>query len=390
MTTNAAAEFQFHKAVREQIRLLIGLSGGTGSGKTYSAMRLAKGLAGDKRFAVIDTENGRASMYADYFQFDVVELSAPFTPDRYLAAITAAEKAGYGVILVDSMSHEWAGDGGILDMQEDELDRMAGDDWKKREAVRMTSWIKPKMSHKSMVAHLLQLKAHVILCFRAEAKIEMVKENGKMVVRPKESLTGLDGWIPICEKNMPYELTASFLLTADAPGFAQPIKCQEQHKPFFTEEKTVAGVKGRYFKTITEDAGRLLGEWAKGGTPKVPVATAAPAPKPPVQETKPGVYEPKGQESDTAVAMAWFKQIEAAATLEDLKGIGMQLAKSSLLPDDLKTARELFAARQKQLKNGAAKQSAPETPQSPDLPAAGGQKGAHPSAPASTAEEPWI
>src|SRR5712664_3433004 len=222
--TETKPVFNFRPAVREQIRLLIGLSGGTGSGKTFSAMRLAKGLSGDKRFAVVDTENGRASMYADYFQFDVAELTEPFTPDRYLDAITTADHKGYGVILVDSMSHEWAGDGGILDMQEDELKHMAGDNWQKREAVRMASWIKPKMSHKAMVQKLLQLKAHVILCFRAESKIEMVKEGGKMVVRPKESLTGLDGWIPICEKNLPYELTASFLLTADKPGIPKPIK----------------------------------------------------------------------------------------------------------------------------------------------------------------------
>src|SRR5262245_24721634 len=117
--------FHFRPAVRSEIRLLLALSGGTGSGKTYSAMRLASGLAGDKNFAVIDTENGRASMYADQFKFDVGELAAPFTPDAYLEAIIAAEKAGYGVILVDSMSHEWAGEGGILDMQEAELDRMA-------------------------------------------------------------------------------------------------------------------------------------------------------------------------------------------------------------------------------------------------------------------------
>ncbi len=194
MTTNTANEFQFHKAIRQQIRLLIGLSGGTGSGKTFSAMRIAKGLAGEKRFCVIDTENGRASLYAPpddqpavnhpgTFDFDVIELHAPFTPDRYLQAIEAAERAGFPVIVVDSASHEWAGDGGILDMQEDELYRMAKDDYGKREACKMASWVKPKMSHKAMVTRLLQLKAHVILCFRAEPKVEMSKDDrGKTVV----------------------------------------------------------------------------------------------------------------------------------------------------------------------------------------------------------------
>jgi len=303
-----------------------------------SGLKLAKGLAGDKRFVVIDSENGRASMYADYYDFDVTEISAPFSPDRYLEAIEAAEKAGYPVIVVDSFSHEWAGDGGCLDIQEAELDRMAGDDWKKREAVKMASWVKPKMMHKSMVARLLQLKAHVILCFRAESKIEMVKEGGKMVVRPKESLTGIEGFIPITEKNMPYELTASFLLTADKPGLPKPIKLQEAHKAFFPLNQQ-----------LSEDAGRLIGEWAKGGTPKV--ETALPPPRTsPITEVKPGVVEPVGQPPMLEDAAKWFTRIEQAPTMEALNQLGVDLARITLSEDDKTTARQLFAARKAQLK----------------------------------------
>ena len=210
--------FTFRPATRENVGLLIGLAGATGSGKTYTAMRLASGIANGKPFAVIDTEAGRAKHYADQFKFDHGDLRAPFRPDAYVEAIKAADEAGYPVIVVDSVSHVWAGDGGILDWQEDELDRMAGDDWKKREAVKMAAWIKPKMSHKQMVQRLLQVRAHLILCFRAEEKIEMVREDGKMKILPKQSLTGLDGWIPVCEKNLPFELTVSFLLMAKQPG----------------------------------------------------------------------------------------------------------------------------------------------------------------------------
>ncbi len=362
--------FNFRPATRASIRLLLGLSGGTGSGKTYSAMRLAKGLGGEKRFAVIDTENGRASMYADYFQFDVVNLDSPFTPDRYLEAIIAAEKAGYSVILVDSMSHEWAGEGGILDMQEEELYRMAKDDYSKREACKMASWVKPKMAHKSFVAHLLQVNAHVILCFRAEPKIEMVKKDGKMVVQPKQTLTGLDGWVPICEKNLPYELTASFLLTADRPGVPQPIKLQEQHKPYFP-----------LGKPITEDAGRLIGEWARGGTVAKPETIT---PRLPITETKPGVYEPEGQPAGKPPA-AWFKEIAESPSIEALKRTGVELAKlSSLDADSFATCRELYAARMKQLKKP---RPSPELPEG-----AGPVKGAEPAPQAAGVkpEEPWI
>jgi hypothetical protein len=249
-----AMSFQFKPAIREQVGLLIGLAGGTGSGKTFSAMRMASGICGDKPFAVIDTEAGRAKHYADQFRFDHGDLMAPFTPERYAEAILAADAAKYPCIVVDSCSHEWSGTGGVLEMQEAELDRMAGDNWQKREACRMAAWIKPKMAHKKMVQRLLQVRAHLILCFRAEEKIEMVKEDGKMKIVPKVSLTGINGWIPVCEKNLPFELTTSFLLTADAPGMPKPIKLQEQQKSMFPLDKP-----------ISEESGKLVAQWAAGG-----------------------------------------------------------------------------------------------------------------------------
>jgi len=247
--------FQFRPAKRENVGLLIGLAGASGSGKTYTAMRLAKGIAGDKPFAVIDTEAGRAKHYADAFRFDHGDLAPPFNPDAYADAIRAADKAGYPVIVVDSCSHEWAGTGGCLDMQEAELDRMAGDDWKKREACKMAAWIRPKGQHKKMVQTLLQVRAHLIMCFRAEEKIEMVRgDNGKLQIVPKVTPTGIDGWVPICEKNLPYELTASFLLLAAHPGIPKPIKLQEQHRALFPLDRP-----------ITEESGRKIAEWAAGG-----------------------------------------------------------------------------------------------------------------------------
>lgn len=245
--------FQFKPAIREQVGLLIGLAGGTGSGKSFSALRLASGISGDKPFAVIDTEAGRIRHYADQFKFDAGDLNAPFTPQSYAEAILAADDAGYPVVVVDSMSHEWAGEGGVLEMHDDEVDRMAGDDWKKREAVNIAGWIKPKTQHKKMVQRLLQVRAHIILCFRAEEKIEMVREDGKMKIVPKVSLTGINGWIPITEKNLPFELTASFLLTADAPGVPKPIKLQNQHRSMFPLDKP-----------IDEESGKRVAAWARG------------------------------------------------------------------------------------------------------------------------------
>ena len=279
--------FTFRRAVRENVPLIIGLAGGTGSGKTFSAMRLAKGLSGGKPFAVIDTEAGRAKHYAEVFEFDHGDLAAPFHPDHYTEAIVAADKAGYPVIVVDSVSHIWAGEGGVLDWQEEELTRMAGDNWQKRESCKMAAWIKPKMAHKQFIQRLLQLRAHLILCLRAEAKIEMTRDsNGKMQVTEKQSPTGLHGWLPIAEKTLPYELTLSFLLMADKPGIPQPIKLQEQHRGAFD-----------LTKPITEDTGRKLAKWAAGGTKKEEGKPPQPAPTvdPAVTAAAPSTLPPPGQ-----------------------------------------------------------------------------------------------
>ena len=213
-------------------------------------MRLATGLAGDGRFAVVDTENGRARLYAYLFDFDTVDLVAPFRPQAYDEAIKAADAAGYPVIVVDQFSHEHAGDGGLLDWHDEELARMGG-----RATSNIAAWIEPKKAHKRLVTHLLQVKAHVIICLRAEEKIEMVKNaQGKIEVVKKKSLTGLDGWIPICEKSLPFEMTASFLLVPDKPGVPQPIKLMEQHRALFALDKP-----------LSEETGAALGRWAAGG-----------------------------------------------------------------------------------------------------------------------------
>lgn len=246
-------EYSFRPAIRAQVGLLIGLAGASGSGKTFSAMRLASGITEPgKKFAVIDTEARRSLHYADMFNFDICDLHPPFRPGNYTDAIIAADKAGYKVIVVDSMSHEHAGEGGICDWQEEELNRMGGDDWKKREACKMAAWIKPKMEHKKMVQRLLQVKATLILCFRAEEKVKMEKVRDEQTGKEKTAIVPI-GWQPICEKNLPYELTVSFLLTPDAPGMPHPLKLQEQHKALFPLNKP-----------INEDSGKLVAEWAKG------------------------------------------------------------------------------------------------------------------------------
>lgn len=303
--------FEFRPAKRENVPLLIGLAGGTGSGKTFTALRLAKGIAGDKAFALIDTEAGRAKAYADQFKFDHGDLKPPFRPGAYLEAIVAADEANYPVIVVDSMSHEHAGDGGLLDWHDEILDKRAGEDWKKREAMNMLAWVEPKGAHKRMVERLLQLRAHLILCFRAEAKIEMTKEDGKTVIREKKSLVGYNGWIPIAEKNLPFELTVFFMLLAAEPGVPHPIKLQAQHLALFP-----AGER------ITETSGAALAAWAAGGVTK---------------------------------AATWPERIAAAHSHSALDALGREITAATMTEPERAVVRGIYKDRWNELATGARK-----------------------------------
>src|SRR5262245_42550212 len=113
----------FKRAERKAIKIKIAVSGPSGAGKTLGALALAQGLG--QRIALIDTENGSASTYSDRYAYDVLELDAPFTSARYRDAINAAIEAGYDVLVIDSLSHQWAGPGGILARKE-EMDKRPG------------------------------------------------------------------------------------------------------------------------------------------------------------------------------------------------------------------------------------------------------------------------
>jgi DNA polymerase III delta prime subunit len=240
--------YTFRKAVRTNTSTLISLAGPSGSGKTYSAIRLARGLVGEQgKMVLIDTEAGRALHYADTFNFDHYELRPPFSPENYALAVKAAEESGYTAIIVDSMSHEWAGDGGCQDMHDEAHEKLGN-----TEQTNILAWRDAKLDHKRMVSRFLQSHSHLIFCLRAEEKIKFTKDatTGKTQIVPQ-------GWMPICEKNFQYEMTVSFMLTDEKPGYGKPIKLQEQHKPFFD-----------LTKPLDEQAGRKLAEWANGGTVK--------------------------------------------------------------------------------------------------------------------------
>jgi hypothetical protein len=257
--------FTYRDAELSNASVFIGLAGPSGSGKTFSALRVAKGLARGKPIYFIDTEARRALHYANQFQFKHGELGAPFSPDRYAEAIKAARAAGAGVIVVDSMSHEHEGEGGVLDMHESELTRMAGDDWGKRDRVKFAAWIKPKQARTKLINLILQLGMHCVFCFRAKEKIALVKDDkGKQV--PVQL-----GWQPIVGDRFEYEMTALLMLPPNSRGVPDLglSKMQDQFAPFFKP-----GAQ------IDENLGERFAVWAdgkastKGATAKTDTATA--------------------------------------------------------------------------------------------------------------------
>lgn len=298
----------FRPAVREQTSLLIGIAGASGSGKSFSALRMATGLAGGGKVVMLDTEAGRGLHYASQFKFDHADLKPPFRPDAYVEAIKAADAAGYRVIIIDSSSHVWAGEGGVLDWHEDEMQRMAGDDFRKREAMKIAAWIKPKLSYKHMVQAILQVRASIIFCLRAEEKVAMVKDDrGKTQIVPQ-------GFQPICAKDFMYEMTTSMLLLPTAPGVPQPIKLQEQHAFAFPPEVP-----------ISEQTGQRLAEWARGGHAPAAVSRETPVTGIPVSEESPLTLAEKAADEGTAALRVWWTgpgkahQRAPGVTLEALK-----------------------------------------------------------------------
>lgn len=256
-------QFERKPAKREAVGLLIGLVGPSGAGKTYSALRLAGGMqrvaGGD--IAVIDTESRRALAYAEDFKFEHVDFAPPFSPLDYKAALTQMVESGARVIIIDSASHEHEGEGGVLDMHESEVDRMAGNDLDKRERVKMAAWVKPKGQRRAFINALVQCNRHVILCFRAKEKIAV--KQGK----PPVDL----GWQIIGSDELSYELTLQFLLKPGAKGVPTWTSELEAERAVMKVPKQFRDWFGTP-EQINEDLGERLAQWARGDA--VPRAAA--------------------------------------------------------------------------------------------------------------------
>lgn len=174
--------FEIKAATRQGIIPLLGLWGGTGSGKTHSALLIARGIAGPKaRVVIIDTEGGRARYYSDIIPggYERIDFDAPYSPERYCEALSVLEK-GADVGVIDSASHAWEGPDGCLDLHEQALDRMLKDrkdDWGERQRMNWPAWREPKFRFAQMRSKILALRIPLIICFRGKIKSRMGKDD---------------------------------------------------------------------------------------------------------------------------------------------------------------------------------------------------------------------
>jgi hypothetical protein len=239
--------FTHRPAKRENTPLIVGLAGPTKSGKTYSAHRIARGLAQDGRVAMINAEGAKGHQYADEFDYTAIDIGRPYRPERYTEALlyTLAITPKPAVVIVDSASHMHDGPGGLLEYHEDELDRMAGNDFKKRDRMTWTAWIKPKKSENDFIYAMLEADCHIILCFRAKEKIKIVKGADPIDL----------GWQPIAGERIAFETIFTLTLPPHSKGVPD-LAISDMRKPF--DQLIPAG------RPLDESVGAALAAWAAG------------------------------------------------------------------------------------------------------------------------------
>lgn len=277
----------FTKATRKSARLKLAVGGPAGSGKTTAALRLARGLVGPTgRIAVIDTERASASLYSDDFNFDALNLDPPYSPERFIEALNAAEDAGYDICIIDSGTAEWDGPGGCLEANEKlAAAKYKGNTW--------SAWSDTTPRHRAFIDRIISSKMHVIVTLRS--KTETVQGEDKKVRKVGMKL----------EQRAGFEYEVSLVFELD----------HGSHLATATKDRT------RLFPDpleITEKTGETLRKWMEGGYTE--------------------------RMSDAEVAR-WVAELTDAATMDDLKASFAAAHKAATGIDDKAALAKIVAAK---------------------------------------------
>jgi hypothetical protein len=250
--------YTHREAVGGGRRLRLGIGGPSRSGKTYSSLRVATGIARglEGKIFLIDTDNEFSLDYADDFRFQIVDLQPPFTSERYQGAVEYCVSQGAAVIVVDHMSHEQTGPGGILERQQ-QVEKDLAEKWKtSRDKAKAASWNEAKtIPHGKFVSYITRVKQPIIFNFRCKDKVKIAKDaNGK------QEWIHL-GYTPICAEQFDYEMTAMIILPPNSDGMADK-SLSEIRKPL---RKIM-----RLEDQLDESLGERLAAWAKGSQSPAP------------------------------------------------------------------------------------------------------------------------
>lgn len=323
-TLSSSQPSGFQKAQRIVKKARVGICGAAGSGKTLSALKIACGLG--TKIALVDTENNSSVLYADRIDFDVLNIEPPFDINKYIAAIHQAESAGYDVLILDSISHAWAGEGGLLDTQGKLADGGMNS---------FTAWRKLTPQHNAFIEAMIRSKLHLIATMRSKMDyVVETNEKGKSV--PKKV-----GLAPVQREGTDYELDIVFDL--DLNHNAQSSK---DRSSLFD---------GRLIPKPDEKVGKQILEWLDRGQKLAPAAAA-------VESVRTPMFNDSGNLAGEKETKAMLEAIQKATTLERLDSIEQSrtkgLSTKKLVEDQSKRIVAAIESKRRELQSGAQSKAA--------------------------------
>lgn len=241
----------FKQAVKYDAKLRLAIAGPSGSGKTYTALTLATNLAAGAKIALVDTEHGSASKYADLFAFDVLVMTAPFHPARFGETIKAAAAAGYSVLILDSLSHAWNGPGGLLELVDQFAARMKSPN-------TFAAWKDATPIQNALIEAIVSAPLHIIATMRSKQDYVLMEDGrGKQVPRKI-------GMAPVQREGFEYEFDVFLDMDIDNNAIVSKTRC-----PALT---------GKVFPRPGQELAGILATWLTGQAAPPPTPPLPPAP----------------------------------------------------------------------------------------------------------------